>query len=114
MARDRLPGFDVQYRGRVFQDGEELPLTTRYRGGVVFDGEKFRRLFGRDADAAAPAEPAPYVPTKPAVLRRWRAIWRLVKDKSEQGWSPVAMATAAGVSPDTVAKIIKAGEAGLL
>lgn len=63
---------------------------------------------------------APYVPKKPAVRRRWRATWLKVRPESERGKSYVEMAEWVSrdpnlkVSPDILAKIIRAGEAGLL
>ena len=54
----------------------------------------------------------PKVGTKPFV--RWQAAWRKVKGHWKGGSSYSMLAKQVGVSEDTIAKIVKAGDAGLL
>ncbi len=73
------------------------------------------------------AEEEIHLPNRPDDLRRWKAIWGAVKDKVRQGagrkticdWLHTTHLTGLKgckltCSPDTLRKIIRAGEAGLL
>ena len=57
---------------------------------------------------------SPHVPTYPKRLPDWKAAWQRIKGERKRGSSYKELATAARLSPETVADIVKAGDAGLL
>jgi len=69
---------------------------------------------------------APYCPERPRELRLWRARWRLIRDRVARAESAASIAAwldsaeegterfELRCSPDTIAGVMRAGEAGLL
>ena len=57
----------------------------------------------------------PRVPKQPKRLNDWKAAWRKIKGRWKAGGSNyLELAKLAGVSPETIADIVKAGDAGSL
>ena len=57
---------------------------------------------------------APRVPKQLKRLNEWKAAWRKVKGRWKGGSNYQELAQLANVSPETIADIVKAGDAGLL
>ena len=74
------------------------------------------------SDGESPSGPrAIRVPRKPAVFNRWKVTWKRVDHRWHQGMNAKEISEwlhkvspSIACSPDTLRKIIKAGEAGLL
>lgn len=56
----------------------------------------------------------PRIPKQGKRLNDWKAAWRKIKGRWRGGDSYKALARLAGFSPETIADIVKAGDAGLL
>jgi hypothetical protein len=56
----------------------------------------------------------PRIPKQPKRLNDWKAVWRKVKGRWKGGASYQELARLGNVSPETIADIVKAGDAGLL
>lgn len=65
----------------------------------------------------------PRVPKQAAVLRKWKAVWKLIKGQVKQGYTNIEIEDwlektqsnkSLRLSAETLADVIAAGEAGLL
>jgi hypothetical protein len=56
----------------------------------------------------------PRVPKQPKRLNDWKAAWRKVRGKWKNAATYTELAQIAGFSSETIADIVKAGDAGLL
>ncbi len=59
-------------------------------------------------------KPLPRVPKQPKRLNDWKVAWRKVKGRWKNGGNYMELAQAANCSTETIADIVKAGDAGLL
>lgn len=114
-----LYGLVVRWSGAKVLRGPFVPEAEREPEATA--EPETRAEPGVASQAASEPREAPRVPSRGADRRRWRATWRAIEKEVEKGrstkWIAEWLAKTHGglaCSPDTLADIIRAGEAGLL
>ena len=132
-----IPGLrfwaDYALPEQMLDYGYVMRLTEKMRAPVCAEDRLWRtwEAFQAHGCSGAPAELGalkpdtaaavrPRMPTRPADVRKWRAIWWKVKPELRRGKRYTELADLFNTddtlspSPDLVADVIRAGEAGLL
>jgi hypothetical protein len=109
---------ELQEKRRNYLSESVIPEYFKFLSNEDFWSQEERGIFSGSKNQGLiknqPNTPSPRVPTKPKKLNDWKVAWRKVKGRWKGGANYQELARLANVSPETIADIVKAGDAGLL